>query len=650
MEGAHLEPPPPYREDERKSPGSNANPGQFRIARKPVSTSIARPARSKDEDGYSGPSDREPLQRQSGESDVEDTGPDLPPRPELSLDTALQANITDSELYLSPLQTRTETTVSSASTPGSSLSTSSSIPAITPSSANSSQSSTSFYVQKAYKEARHFAGGLISHPYEHTKHVSILRHSHGLVFYQGSSTTLAISIFADAPLPADRTIWLQSKGWTGKTGMRAKAFMGRNGNWLNVTPSTEIRPDQLKPDNERAWQRDIAKFRKKADKHVRDHVLRETVLARIPAEAGDGYFQLVLCLGDKKKVLCVSPIFRILSTSASPHSIKGASLGTLPLEFGAMVLGTYARNTVGNIVSPVTSAVQSQVKSYMPTWTSREAASVAYSVSGASRSVNTTVQDAENRYDQAREGSFVLVGGDELSLDRGPNSPYPIYFMGRCEPQNNENIEFTVPRIQVAKVPDNAYRRLHGYYFGWARIALLKGENKEGEESWHPAVISSLTRDASQLAQASIAEASKRFISVNLICDYEDTPQEGASIEVQVMGFLRPDEPSQRAALYKGLQAGDEAAAEAAMLSEVNDISMAQSILDHPAWSLEAILERSNQQKPGGLDRIKTGYANTRMAAQRHVDRLPLHKLGVRMPADQMRDKAILTSGFFVLR
>jgi hypothetical protein len=314
-----------------------------------------------------------------------------------------------------------------------------------------------------------------------------------------------------------------------------------------------------------------------------------------------------------------------------------------------MALGTYARSTVGNVVSPVTSAVQSQVKSYMPSWTAREAASVTYNVSGASRRVNSTVSDAEGRYDQVRDGSFALVGGQEISLDQGPNAPYPIHFVGRCDPQTNENIEFATPKIGVSKVSENINHRLHGYYFGWAQI-VQKDEKMEREDMWHQAVISSLTLDTSQRARASIAEASRRFISVALICDYENTSQEGASIEVQVMGFLRPDEPSQRAILYKGLQAGDEAAAEAAMLSEVVDISMTQSILDHPAWSLEAIRERDELERPGGLERVKSGYANTRMAAQRHIDRVPLHKFGVRLPVDQMRDKAILTNGFYVVR
>jgi hypothetical protein len=74
-------------------------------------------------------------------------------------------------------------------------------------------SSKSNAVQNAFRDVRHFAGGLISHPYETTKHVTMLRHSHGLVFYQGTSTSLAISIFSDAPLPPDRSLWLQNKGY-----------------------------------------------------------------------------------------------------------------------------------------------------------------------------------------------------------------------------------------------------------------------------------------------------------------------------------------------------------------------------------------------------------------------------------------------------
>jgi hypothetical protein len=188
---AYPESPPPYRENDPKLQQSNAALGQFQIARKPVSTPIAGPNSTKDKNGPSGPSfsSVEASRPNEVERELDEPGPHLPPRPELSLYTAVPTSITDSELYLSPLQTRTSTTTSSASTPGTSLSTNSSILTTTPSSA-SSQSSTSAYIQKAYKEARHFAGGLISHPYEHTKHYSILRHSHGLVFSQSPSSPM----------------------------------------------------------------------------------------------------------------------------------------------------------------------------------------------------------------------------------------------------------------------------------------------------------------------------------------------------------------------------------------------------------------------------------------------------------------------------
>jgi hypothetical protein len=91
----------------------------------------------------------------------------------------------------------------------------------------------------AIEDARIFAGGLLRHPFESTKHFTILRHSYGLVYYKGPSTSVAITIFADKPIPRDRRLWLQMKGWTGKTGMRAKALLRTNGSWIKVNRQRE---------------------------------------------------------------------------------------------------------------------------------------------------------------------------------------------------------------------------------------------------------------------------------------------------------------------------------------------------------------------------------------------------------------------------
>ncbi|TVY35695.1 hypothetical protein LOCC1_G006680, partial [Lachnellula occidentalis] len=369
-----------------------------------------------------------------------------------------------------------------------------------PSSASASTSTVAKpnVVQNAFREVRHFAGGLISHPYETTKHFTLLRHSHGLVFFQGPTTSLAISIFSDGPLPPDRTLWLQNKGFSGKTGMRLKALMGANGSWLNVTPTMAIDSDQLNPSDERAWQRDIGHFRKKAKpaKIREKHKLRETVVLRIPAEAGDGYFSVVLCTGDKKKNLCTSPTFRLLSTSTSMHSIKGASLSTLPLELGAMAVNVYATSKIAAVAGPVATVVQNRVQKYMPSTITtavvkgagtkaydmagsheklqkympseatreniKKGTTKAYDLAGGKEKVHaqvqdkfrTVVSDGNTLYEQQLSHSSLPSNSTDIALDAGPQPPYPIRFTctsSSAPPDPSPSL----PTTTLTSVPDH---------------------------------------------------------------------------------------------------------------------------------------------------------------------------------------------------
>ena len=665
---SYREPPPYPEEKPMQSPIHQNNGTRFRISRKPVDATKA--TGTMPEEGYETPmpSNRDMVDIEAQRLknlDLEEEAPELPPRPGLSLRTSFPEDPTDPRSFYSPTRTDTGTSTTSTSTElrsssiASSLQSPSASSSFSNTSPESSKSSTSASFQKAYREARHFAGGLVQHPFESTKHFTILRHSHGLVFYQGSSTSLAISIFADAPLPIDRTLWLQSKGWSGKTGMRARALMGRHESWLNVTPTVAARADQLEPDDERAWQRDFEKFRKKVRKHSREsHILRETDVVHIPAEAGDGYFQLVMCLGDgkKKKVLCPSPVFRLLSTSVSPSSIKGASLSTLPLELGAMALSIQARATVGSAVSVAASPFSSQVQQYMPSWFTRKATSAALGVTGVEKRLNSMVGATNTPYDQERDGPFVTPESMELALEQGPIPPYPIRFAAQCQSSTSMNTEaeqLDIPIINLAGVPDNVSPHLHGYYFGWSRVVSKKekGKSAEVEYSWCQVIISALRIDLSQLARVNISQVDKKNITISFISDFEDPPPDGTRLEIQVMGFIRPDEPLQRANMDQGLQAGDEAAVEAAMFSEVNDISMAQQFLDHPFWAPDAASRaKARGEEVGKLDKVKSGFANTKMAAQRQIDRVPFAKVGMRAPGDKMKDKGVVMSGFYVQR
>ncbi|EKD14749.1 uncharacterized protein L3040_002822 [Drepanopeziza brunnea f. sp. 'multigermtubi'] len=491
------------------------------------------------------------------------------------------------------------------------------------------------YVQDAFREARHFAGGLITHPVESTKHFSILRHSHGLVFYQGAETTLAISIFADDPLPPERTIWLQSRGWSGKTGMRARAFMGMNGNWINVTPSLNVGSEQLKPSDERAWQRDIAHFRKKANSSRQQyHTLRETAIVRIPEEAEDGYFQFVLCLGNKHKTLCPSPVFRIISSSTSPGMIRGASLSTLPLELGAIAFGKYARNTAGRVVGPVAAVVQNRAQKFMPLWVTQQATSLALGAVKSSDHMGTQVADGRN---VSLDGLSWAFGTGDPSIEEGPQAPYPLRFMANSEPATIGTEQFNMPGMVLTGIPINIGQHLSGYFLGWARFVkqpMMRKSSRIEDETWFPAVISALP---------TTTVPGKKDVIVRLTRDYDEAASDRRVIEIRIMGLIRLDDVMQRDAIQRGLQARDDEAAEVAMLAEMNDILLAENILDRPAWNPEAVPRVTPRAGSSSADFI-------RMGAQKQISKLPFHKLGVRCPADGVRNTPFAANGYYVRR
>ncbi|KAJ5128218.1 hypothetical protein N7448_001936 [Penicillium atrosanguineum] len=507
-------------------------------------------------------------------------------------------------------------------------------------------------VQKAYGEARHFLGGLINHPTESNKHFTILRHSHGLVFYRGNTTSVAVSIFSDAPLPFDRTIWLQSKGWSGNTGMRTKALLRLNNSWLDVTPGMPIRADQVKPDDERAWQRDIKKFRKKAPARPRDtHKLRETTVVRIPAEAGDGYFQLVLCQGLKKKVLCYSPVFRVLSTSANPHSLRGASLSTLPLEVGAMVVSLYAQTAARTVATPAAAVVTAKVNPYRPSWVTQTAVQKVYSASGVQDRVGGVLNPSVGSSQRSAIGQEPppFTGTEVSPVHEGPQLPFPMIFKARGElahtPSPNSLNE--TPKMALTKVPDWVPEQLRGYFFGWARFCTnLTKDAAPGP--WCPIVFSIRTLDPLQVSRVDMAQIARRTVTLRLL---DEVPIQTTQLDIRLMGFLRDDIPPPTGSSSQELADAQAAAAEAALLADVYDVSVVQNTLAHPAWAPEVPSAAEIQrQNTSWADKTREGYATARARGLKWVEQVPLHRLGVRSATDEWRERQVAVNGFYIVR
>lgn len=506
-------------------------------------------------------------------------------------------------------------------------------------------------VQKAYSEARHFLTGLINRPTESNKHVTILRHSHGLVFYRGPTTSVAISIFSDAPLPPEHTLWLQSKGWSGKTGMQFKSFLRLRDNWLDVTPGMPLRADQVSPDDERAWQRDIKKFRKKAPPRPRDtHQLRETAVVRIPAEAGDGYFQLVLCQGFKKKVLGSSPVFRVLSTSTAPSSIRGASLSTLPLEVGAMIVSLYAQTAARTAAGPAAMAIQAKAAAIRPSWVTKTAVQKAYATSGIENRVGGIINGHKGPIgsSQINVAAPEIAGSGPVSIDVGPQPPFPMTFKARCQTDQISvpNSPDDIPKLSLIRMPDWVTEQLRGYFFGWARFDTGPSKGSSTGE-WCPAILSVRALDPLQAVRVNLAQISKRVVAIRLL---EDVPLQTSKIEIRVLGYLRAEIPPPTGTTRKELAEAQAAAAEAALLADVYDASVVQDTLAHPAWAAEHPVISDLQQNSSWIDRTVEGYTNIITRGQKLVEQVPLHLVGVRSVTDELRESQVAVNGFYIVR
>lgn len=508
-------------------------------------------------------------------------------------------------------------------------------------------------VQKAYIEARHFLGGLINHPTESNKHVTILRHSHGLVFYRGNTTSVAISIFSDAPLPLDHTVWLQSKGWTGKTGMQVKSLLRLRDSWLDVTPGMPLRADQVSPTDERAWQRDIKKFEKKAPSRPRNpHQLRKTAVVRIPSEAGDGYFQLVLCQGSKKKVLGNSPVFRVLSTSTAPSSIRGASLSTLPLEVGAMILGVYAHTAARTVAAPATTAtaaIHARVDRLAPSRVTKVAAQKVYTASGAQSRIGGIINGTNGPIGSFEPTRTIpeIIQSEAVSIDVGPQSPFPLTFKACCVSTQLRVLgsEEQPPKMSLTKVPDWVTYQLRGYFFGWARFDTPYSKTSL-TSPWCPAVLSVGGLDPLQVARVNLAQIAKRVVALRVL---EDVPFQTGKIEVRVLGYLRAEIPPPVGSTSKQLAEAQAAAAEAAMLADVYDASVVHETLAHPAWSADYTALQPKED-PSWIDRTQEGLADLLSRGQKLVEQVPLHKVGVRSVTDEIRESQVAVNGFYIVR
>ncbi|KAI8231316.1 Riboflavin kinase [Colletotrichum sp. SAR 10_86] len=510
-----------------------------------------------------------------------------------------------------------------------------------------SQTQEKTFWQTALDETKYFAGGLISHPFEYTKHYAILRHSTVLVWYRGPSTSVTVTIFSDAPLPPTRTVWLQRKGFSGNMGMNLKSLVGANDSWLDVTPSSQALPTDMAEGDERGCQRDIKKFLKKAPKNLSKHMPRETHVIRIPAAADDGYFRLVLCTGggdngsSKRKVLCPSPVFRIASTSTDASVVRGASFASMPLELGIKAGSIVANTVVNRYVGPAAAVVQSRTKKLQTAkFVTKHATHIAYGKSAIEKSgIKTTVTEYETQYATTRGGGYAPwqdgeSGFDEappevIGPDSGPMDPFPIKFDGRIvRGTGRGGMELGIPTANLSGIPEDVKMRMRGVYFGWARVVPRSGLEHISTD-WHESIIT-----VGPAPYATPRVAAENVATVHIIHEFGGALFLETKLKVLVMGQLRVSTPP--------------VGSDAALQAYGTDVLLSVASLSRDNWCPIETRERMRTMRSEMS--LADRYVETREKVQKQVDRIPVHLAGVRTEGAALRDKAFGNGGIWIPR
>ncbi|KAH9475520.1 hypothetical protein JR316_0012635 [Psilocybe cubensis] len=193
---------------------------------------------------------------------------------------------------------------------------------------------------------------------------SVVRHCRSCVYYRGISTTIPITILGRVPVPPERRILLQRRGWrTGMFGWKTGAVLGGNyGKDIDVTPDrVGLWDEDVLPDQRKKIDRDLEQYMSEKYAPV-DQVILETDFIRIPASSGDGYFRLVVCPHKSaRSIIAATGAFRLASLSADSAHIRGATLGMLAPELALKhASGTVLSAAEGTLcaASPVVKSVE----------------------------------------------------------------------------------------------------------------------------------------------------------------------------------------------------------------------------------------------------------------------------------------------------
>lgn len=317
-----------------------------------------------------------------------------------------------------------------------------------------------------------------------------------------------------------------------------------------------------------------------------------------------------------------------------------------------MILGVYAHTAARTVAAPATTAtaaIYARADRLAPSRVTKVVAQKVYTASGAQNRIAGIINGTNGPIGCFEPTRTIpeIIQTEPISIDVGPQSPFPLTFKACCVPTQLRLLdsEEQLPRMNLTKVPDWVADQLRGYFFGWARFdAPYSKASLTG--AWCPAILSVRGLDPLQVARVNLAQIAKRVVALRVL---DDIPLQTDKVEVRVLGYLRAEIPPPVGSTSKQLAEAQAAAAEAAMLADAYDAFVVHETLAHPAWGADYTTLQPKQDS-SWIDRTQEGLAGLLSRGQKLVEQVPLHKVGVRSAADEIRESQISVNGFYIVR
>lgn len=447
--------------------------------------------------------------------------------------------------------------------------------------------------------------------------------------------------------------------------MSLKAMMGTTDSWLDVTPETRAAVDHIPANEERSIQRDFKRFVKKATGRLRSHTPRETHIVRIPAASQDGYFRIVLCAGggggntpdSKKKILCGSPVFRIASTSADASVLRGAGLRAMPLEVGVKVASTFGAAVATTYMGAAAGAAKSGAGRAITNKVVRKVGAQAckgLEATGAGDEIRGSWQRSRTaRYERAVSSAMMEATVGIIGRDDGPDAPFPLKCKGKVVQGSGYTMtRYGFPTANLGGVEEELTMRLTGWFAAWAMVVMPKQKDdaRQGledvllDEEWCEAVVR--IGPAHNAAPSVVA---RNVVAVHILQDFDGSTFYGASVKLLLMGFLHPLAPRLQFHQQQQQQsASDDGETDQFLQRHADDILTTLATLARPRWQAHETLERikAGRGERTWAERLDgvTGSVSAR------VDRVPMHRAGIRSEAGLLRDASVGNGGLWIPR